>query len=637
MSEFENQNKIDNDASKALSNAANMRSSAVSFLTESADGINKYYEEQHAKLLESEKKSLIQTAETNKETNGLQLSSDDIEVNETVREMLQNNIDNSDGLVEDGSVISLNSKGFNNRRIQTNICNRTDNENSDMSNSKIQTKINKKCEITVNDEDTDISEEFSDDRKSKKKSLLVRLGIVTRYQLKDSRRITLGLKTVNTANRQFNKLYQKGKRLHSQVSEGGNIQTGLKDFGSSAKKVAAKPINAVTKPAERKIKTAAAKGTLKLTKLAVKAVMAVGKLLIKLIGLLIACLPAVAVILVILIVVISVYSIFGTGAKKSEMDMLKEYMITTQQEYDNMTVPYYEKGNIVENSMQGRGHIDWKAPLSILQGLLVTETEMGYGQSEQMLLDSWKEAGLFEKIEDVKYKETIEQDGKQKEITVKKKVITYSGLDDYIKWCEEHWQNEIRQYLAAKKVHIETSFTEDQLEIINSLYNSESFNELLGDVVSENNFGNGSSGNNVIPGGGNGTLRYPTDSKAISAGFPNYSNGSYHGGIDFPVPMNTNVCAAEDGKVIFSGTAPPDNNGGYGNYVVLEHKIDGRTIITLYGHNTTLLVKYGDTVKRGQVIAKSGSTGNSTGPHVHFEVQLDKLWGTRVNPLNYLD
>lgn len=147
----------------------------------------------------------------------------------------------------------------------------------------------------------------------------------------------------------------------------------------------------------------------------------------------------------------------------------------------------------------------------------------------------------------------------------------------------------------------------------------------------------GGSQNKIIPGGGNGTFRYPTYSRAISAGYPTYSDGTYHGGVDFPVPVNTDVCAAADGKVIFSGTAPPDNNGGYGNYVVLEHKIDGRTIITLYGHNTTLLVKYGDTVKRGQVIAKSGSTGNSTGPHVHFEVQLDKLWGSRVNPFLYLE
>lgn len=145
------------------------------------------------------------------------------------------------------------------------------------------------------------------------------------------------------------------------------------------------------------------------------------------------------------------------------------------------------------------------------------------------------------------------------------------------------------------------------------------------------------SQNKIIPGGGNGTFRYPTYSRAVSAGYPTYSDGTYHGGVDFPVPVNTDVCAAADGKVIFSGTAPPDNNGGYGNYVVLEHKIDGRTIITLYGHNTTLLVKYGDTVKRGQVIAKSGSTGNSTGPHVHFEVQLDKLWGSRVNPFLYLE
>lgn len=638
MSEFENQNKTDNDAAKALSNAGNMRSSAVSFLTESADGINKYYEEQHAKLLQSEKRSLIQTAEADKDASELLVSEDDNEVNEAVQEILQNDIDDSGGIVEDSSVIFINSKGSNYRRIQTNICNRPDNENSGESISKIKTRINKNCETTVDDEDIEVLEDVLDNRKAKKKSLLVRLGIVTQYQSKDSRRITLGLKTVNAANRKFNKFYQKGKNLHTQVSEGGNIQTGLKNFGNSAKKAAAKPVKAVTKPARRKIKTAASKGFIKLTKLALKCVQLVGKLFIKLLGLIIAYLPIVAVVLVIMIVIISVYSVFGLNMTKGDITKLKEYMVSTQQYYDDITVPYYEDGYIVENSIQGRGHIDWKAPLSMLQGLVGTQCDLHFGSAETTLMEAWKEAELFERIEEETYTEILKEGDQETEVTVKKYVIVNPKLDDYIKWCEEYWDSKVRDYLITKMdaKSVPKDFNDDQLEIIKTLYNSSSFNAILGNVVSDNNSENSSSGNNVIPGGGNGTLRYPTDSKAISAGFPNYSDGSYHGGIDFPVPMNTDVCAAEDGKVIYSGTAPPENNGGYGNYVVLEHQINGRTIITLYGHNTTLLVKYGDTVKRGQVIAKSGSTGNSTGPHVHFEVQLDKLWGTRVNPLNYL-
>ena len=59
----------------------------------------------------------------------------------------------------------------------------------------------------------------------------------------------------------------------------------------------------------------------------------------------------------------------------------------------------------------------------------------------------------------------------------------------------------------------------------------------------------------------------------------------------------------------------------------------GRSVVTLYAHNSSILVSVGQSVSRGEVIAKSGSTGNSTGPHSHFEIRFD---GTRVNPTNYL-
>ena len=59
----------------------------------------------------------------------------------------------------------------------------------------------------------------------------------------------------------------------------------------------------------------------------------------------------------------------------------------------------------------------------------------------------------------------------------------------------------------------------------------------------------------------------------------------------------------------------------------------GRSVVTLYAHNSSILVSPGDTVKKGETIAKSGSTGNSTGPHCHFEVRVN---GSRVNPNNYL-
>lgn len=127
-------------------------------------------------------------------------------------------------------------------------------------------------------------------------------------------------------------------------------------------------------------------------------------------------------------------------------------------------------------------------------------------------------------------------------------------------------------------------------------------------------------------GSGNGRLRYPTDSRSISAGYPNYSSGRYHGGIDFPVSTGSNVYAAASGTVILVKYL----NYSYGRYLIIDH---GDGLSTLYAHNSQILVSVGDNVSAGQVVAKSGSTGNSTGPHCHFEVRVN---GSQVNPLNYL-
>ena len=126
-------------------------------------------------------------------------------------------------------------------------------------------------------------------------------------------------------------------------------------------------------------------------------------------------------------------------------------------------------------------------------------------------------------------------------------------------------------------------------------------------------------------------MTYPTGYRTISAGFPNYSSGAYHGGIDFPCPTGTSVVAAQSGVV----SLVKKLNRSYGYYVMIYHGTDssGRHVFTLYAHNSALLVSPGESVSKGQQIAKSGSTGNSTGPHCHFEIRVDSQ---RVNPKNYI-
>ena len=104
-----------------------------------------------------------------------------------------------------------------------------------------------------------------------------------------------------------------------------------------------------------------------------------------------------------------------------------------------------------------------------------------------------------------------------------------------------------------------------------------------------------------------------------------YRWGSHHQGIDISAPPGQPIKAVRDGKVIYSGKV-----SGYGNLIILYH---GRGISTVYAHALKRLVRKGRHVKRGQPIGLVGSTGRSTGPHLHFEVRKYK---EAVDPLRYL-
>jgi peptidoglycan DL-endopeptidase CwlO len=122
---------------------------------------------------------------------------------------------------------------------------------------------------------------------------------------------------------------------------------------------------------------------------------------------------------------------------------------------------------------------------------------------------------------------------------------------------------------------------------------------------------------------GSGSLIWPVNGP-VSSGF-GMRWGRLHAGIDIPVPSGTPVRAADSGTVAIAGYV-----GGYGNYICIQH---GGSLSTCYGHNTSLSVSVGQSVSQGQVIASSGNTGNSTGPHVHFETRVN---GNPVDPLGYL-
>lgn len=141
-----------------------------------------------------------------------------------------------------------------------------------------------------------------------------------------------------------------------------------------------------------------------------------------------------------------------------------------------------------------------------------------------------------------------------------------------------------------------------------------------------------SSKNNSKPTAGSSTgpkigmsFRYPVASPRISSRYGRRW-GRLHGGLDFSLPVGNNIYASAPGTVTYSGW----NSGGYGYLVIISH---GNGVQTYYGHNSSLTCSVGQTVSAGDIIAKSGNTGRSTGPHCHFEIRVN---GVTYNPEIYL-
>lgn len=210
------------------------------------------------------------------------------------------------------------------------------------------------------------------------------------------------------------------------------------------------------------------------------------------------------------------------------------------------------------------------------------------------------------------------------------------------RWNIERQKNNIalmRQQLLQQKSLFEQQ-SEAQLTLVERLRtdqraleaaqtqlaaDSESLTQLIQDRIRAQI----AQGQSPIVARGDGWFRSPL-SGPISSPFgwrhhPILGTSRLHAGIDFAVDYGTPIAAAAQGIVIFSGWY-----GGYGNAVILDH---GGDLTTLYAHTSELLVREGESIRAGQIIATVGSTGLSTGPHLHFEVREK---GEPVDPMNYL-
>ncbi|WP_393964680.1 murein hydrolase activator EnvC family protein [Exiguobacterium sp. S22-S28] len=141
-----------------------------------------------------------------------------------------------------------------------------------------------------------------------------------------------------------------------------------------------------------------------------------------------------------------------------------------------------------------------------------------------------------------------------------------------------------------------------------------------------------------VPSGSAKFIRPASGSVSQGFGPASGANGyTFHNGVDFSGPAGSPIRAAASGTVITAGSGGP-----YGNHVMISHFMDGQVYTTVYGHMNSLSVRAGQTVSQGQSIGTLGNTGNSTGPHLHFELHVGGYQysatgpANTVNPLGYL-
>ena len=216
--------------------------------------------------------------------------------------------------------------------------------------------------------------------------------------------------------------------------------------------------------------------------------------------------------------------------------------------------------------------------------------------------------------------------------TTKKEIeTTKQTLEDTLKQQEEaialldEKKVELEEILAEKhRIMVEA---EKDIEKYKAIYEAAEKEEEA--LINSNKGAMAYSSNPVEYTGGKFMWPVPSTTR-ISSNYgyrihPIYKVKKFHTGVDISAAYGVDIVAAGDGTVTLATT-----NGGYGKCIIINH---GSGISTLYAHNSSLLVSVGDKVTRGQVIAKAGSTGVSTGPHLHFEVRIN---GATTDPIPYV-
>lgn len=566
---------------------ANIENVALSYTND----LNKWYSEKHKEKLSSRL-----------ETNVEQEDTDGITTNVEKNEGVQTNVSETSDRNED--ITSFNRTTFDNKEVIKTKANKASNSennsgedaqeynsnentrnssynsfenesvaNNKASKSKIKTKANSKqhnTQETINKEQAG-----NVDNQAKIQTRINRTQ-------KGSELVSKTIKTKKAANRVGKFVVRKGKKLQT-ASEGNIGEAFTSEMKDTSMRTAGKAAEVSTRSIRQKIRTSTAKLVGKI----VKTVFNVLAKLLKSLAALLAEASPVIVIGAILLILLSLFYAIAGGIAGSVSGIFGEYA-------ENNTISsYVDYMNQIDSDLNTK--VDWKAAFTVIHCL---DMDIKFDDAEQYILEEFNKADLYSD-------------------SCKPK--------DFTEWLNKNYSVVNTFYRKKGQTNSATSITNEDLDLMKELYDSDKFMKLI-DEKRKSSVNTGTISGSTGDGSSNGKLDYPTSYRTISAGYPNYSSGKYHGGIDFPCPTGTKVCAAADGKVI----AAKELNYSYGHYIIIDH---GNGLTTLYAHNSKLLVGVGDSVTKGQAIAYSGSTGNSTGPHCHFEVRVN---GVRVNPENYL-
>ncbi len=210
----------------------------------------------------------------------------------------------------------------------------------------------------------------------------------------------------------------------------------------------------------------------------------------------------------------------------------------------------------------------------------------------------------------------------------KNEIVAYRNEQQEARALVQEKQDALDAKISEKQSYIKS--LEDDIEEYDRLFKAAAAQEesLKRSIAASSSKGSTSSGRIVYSGG---VFCWPAPSYTyISSPYgyrihPVYGNQRFHSGLDLAAPGGSPILAAADGTVRFAGW-----NGGYGYCVIIDH---GSGIQTLYGHSSKLLVSAGQSVSRGETIALVGTTGTSTGNHLHFEVLNN---GSTTDPMPYL-